>query len=535
MRTVAVDHSERPDEVSMNYARQNECSEVKKTIRLPRKHGERSLKTVIQGEENSEVYDPAENHPLSYLIDDYLVDTDPIELPASNPDWTFLQPVEGTAFPDCPSLASGSTVSSRNSSTRSTKSLRWHGSEYMLNGDAEPATGERCPMPDCNRVFKDLKCHLLTHRTERPEKCPVETCEYHVKGFARAYDRMRHTCTHFRGTMTCGFCADSGDTAQIHYNNVYVFSRHLTSVHKVTQVSAARRAQLLQRTTTANTVPQPSPHTPSATCTMCSEPFDAQGFYEHLLGCVLRQVTRDLVDVQENRLSTPTEASFHLSEPVTTALEQVVPRDEDSTECREIAELTASSRCLSLTSSSNEIGSSGEETDWTEDAGSPESEVDVTSVRPILSPVKQRLVDRIMTEFHRLFDQSHSNNRTHNGSNPSSSAYRPGISSSGSSTYSSASFISRKRSLSGGGSPPPNEDGDDTHKRRRPDSKLSNGKQPVPELRFACPYYKRNPGRHQTFTSCRDPGFITVARLKTSLSPTSPTDSMPPLLRDIYQ
>ncbi|KAL1800083.1 hypothetical protein ACET3X_000425 [Alternaria dauci] len=78
-----------------------------------------------------------------------------------------------------------------------------------------------------------------------------------------------------------------------------------------------------------------------------------------------------------------------------------------------------------------------------------------------------------------------------------------------------ASFTPRKRSLSGDGSTPPDDD-DDLNKRRRPNS-VSKGKQPVLELRFACPYYKRNPGRHQTFTSCRDPGFTTVARLKEHL------------------
>ncbi|KAF2828194.1 hypothetical protein CC86DRAFT_242906, partial [Ophiobolus disseminans] len=56
----------------------------------------------------------------------------------------------------------------------------------------------------------------------------------------------------------------------------------------------------------------------------------------------------------------------------------------------------------------------------------------------------------------------------------------------------------------------------DSNKRRRPFSK-ADGKKSVVDLRFACPFHKRNPGRHQTFTSCRDPGFTTVARLKEHL------------------
>jgi hypothetical protein len=63
---------------------------------------------------------------------------------------------------------------------------------YQSNFSAEqPHSGDesrekqRCPHPDCGKAFKDLKAHMLTHQTERPEKCPITTCEYHVKGFAR--------------------------------------------------------------------------------------------------------------------------------------------------------------------------------------------------------------------------------------------------------------------------------------------------------------------------------------------------------------
>ncbi|RYO42753.1 hypothetical protein AA0111_g398 [Alternaria arborescens] len=118
-----------------------------------------------------------------------------------------------------------------------------------------------------------------------------------------------------------------------------------------------------------------------------------------------------------------------------------------------------------------------------------------------------------MKEFQKVFSATLRNHAT-NGTNPSSSGSATGHLA-GASTYSDTSFTSRKRSLSGDGSTPP-DDGDDSNKRRRPDS-VSKGKQPISELRFACPYYKRNPGRHQTFTSCRDPGFTTVARLKEHL------------------
>lgn len=32
---------------------------------------------------------------------------------------------------------------------------------------------------------------MLTHQEERPEKCPIASCECHIKGFARKY-KNRH-------------------------------------------------------------------------------------------------------------------------------------------------------------------------------------------------------------------------------------------------------------------------------------------------------------------------------------------------------
>jgi hypothetical protein len=177
--------------------------------------------------------------------------------------------------------------------------------------------------------------------------------------------------------------------------------------------------------------------------------------------------------------------------------------------CGDIAELTASSSRLSLVSSRTAT-SSEEETDCSEDISSREGSPAVSQIPSQVVSAKRRLVDAIMEEFQKVFSATLRNYAT-NGTNPSSSGNATGHPT-GASAYSDTSFVSRKRSLSGDGSTPP-DDGDDSNKRRRPDS-VSKGKQPISELRFACPYYKRNPGRHQTFTSCRDPGFTTVARLK---------------------
>src|SRR5690606_23868156 len=65
------------------------------------------------------------------------------------------------------------------------------------------------PCRVCGKKYRDLKAHQLTHQRERPEKCPIPTCEYYTKGFARKYDCQRHTLTHYKGTMVCGFCPGS--------------------------------------------------------------------------------------------------------------------------------------------------------------------------------------------------------------------------------------------------------------------------------------------------------------------------------------
>ncbi|CAI6336622.1 unnamed protein product [Periconia digitata] len=451
-------------------------------------------------------------------------------------DWSFvkrrLELPEHIPNHDCPSMTTGSTLSSRNSSTRSTKSNKWTETEVPTKG--------RCPIPECGRMMRDLAAHLLTHQAERPEKCPVDTCEYHTKGFARPYDKVRHTLTHFNGMFACQFCTSSVAVSARTFSRCDAFLRHLVNAHDVEPVSPGRRDELCstrpnkptKRFAAGNSV---------VTCTLCTEPFDAQGYYEHLRGCVLRHVTRrfstpdtrelaavetvERIDHCPDNSITSTSKSGRASSTLnrakrasTSSQEIESPANHHRSNSRDhtMAELTASSRCLSLTSShcDRELSrsSTDEETDWTDDAGTPDSAPDTEDFKPILSPVKTQLVNSIMAEFHRMFDKELRSH--HSGASSGASGYRE---SSGSSSYSSASFISRKRSLSGGSTPPDNNDGDDSHKRRRPDPKSVGGKNAIPEVRFACPYYKRNPGRHQTFTSCRDPGFITVARLKEHL------------------
>jgi hypothetical protein len=155
-------------------------------------------------------------------------------------------------------------------------------SSYEL--DDETREKGLCPLPECGRVFKDLKAHMLTHQNERPEKCPITTCEYHVKGFARKYDKNRHTLTHYKGTMVCGFCPGSGSAAEKSFNRADVFKRHLTSVHGVEQNPPnSRKKSPGGRKAYSSQV--------AGTCSTCSVTFaNAQDFYEHLDDCVLRVV-----------------------------------------------------------------------------------------------------------------------------------------------------------------------------------------------------------------------------------------------------
>ncbi|KAH8890158.1 hypothetical protein GQ53DRAFT_627368, partial [Thozetella sp. PMI_491] len=146
---------------------------------------------------------------------------------------------------------------------------------------------ERCPHPDCGRVFKDLKAHMLTHQNERPEKCPITTCEYHLKGFARKYDKNRHTLTHYKGTMVCSFCPGSGSADAKSFNRADVFKRHLTAVHGVEQTPPNSRKK---RNAGSGSLARSQPTEPRATgkCTMCEKTFaNAQEFYEHLDNCIL--------------------------------------------------------------------------------------------------------------------------------------------------------------------------------------------------------------------------------------------------------
>jgi hypothetical protein len=188
-----------------------------------------------------------------------------------------------------------------------------------------------CPLPECGRVFKDLKAHMLTHQTERPEKCPIATCEYHLKGFARKYDKNRHTLTHYKGTMVCGFCPGSGSAAEKSFNRADVFKRHLTSVHGVEQNPPNSRKK-----SPAGRKAYAGAQQVAGTCSTCSVTFaNAQEFYEHLDDCVLRVVQQaDPSEAINQRLLTSVAEDINVTDTLdrnglSNSVEYTVPSYDD--------------------------------------------------------------------------------------------------------------------------------------------------------------------------------------------------------------
>jgi hypothetical protein len=210
-----------------------------------------------------------------------------------------------------------------------------YSADQQYSGD-ESREKTRCPHPECGRSFKDLKAHMLTHMTERPEKCPIATCDYHVKGFARKYDKNRHTLTHYKGTMVCGFCPHSGSAAEKSFNRADVFKRHLTAVHGVEQTPPNSR----KKVGGPGAAKKPVGHAPDATgkCSVCSATFSsAQDFYEHLDDCVLRIVQQEdpseainahhLAKVENDRDVHTTLKKNNL--PITTMVTSIETEDDD--------------------------------------------------------------------------------------------------------------------------------------------------------------------------------------------------------------
>ena len=224
---------------------------------------------------------------------------EPLQYPASPAITSSSQPQDGSAslFPpnhdSYPQLYYPHLAWSIEPQTRQTKVFPGYSAEQQYS-DSESKGTQRCPHPDCGETFKHLKAHMLTHQQERPEKCPIQTCDYHIKGFARKHDKNRHIMRHYNGHMVCGFCPGSGSATEKLFNRADVFKRHLTAVHGVVQT--------LPNSHTKTAAGGPGPggkklqgYAPDATgkCSSCSQTFlNAQDLYDHLDDCVLNDVLR---------------------------------------------------------------------------------------------------------------------------------------------------------------------------------------------------------------------------------------------------
>ncbi|KAJ5207885.1 Zinc finger C2H2 [Penicillium cf. viridicatum] len=153
----------------------------------------------------------------------------------------------------------------------------------------DPVDEGRCPQ--CDLVFTNLRTHAMTHtETERPEKCPIVTCDYHTKGFARKYDKNRHVLTHYKGVMVCHFCPDAGIPKEKSFTRVDVFKRHLVSVHGA-ELMPPNQRHPRPISSIEGGINQTSSST--GNCSICSETFrDAQDFFNHLDSCVMLKVTQ---------------------------------------------------------------------------------------------------------------------------------------------------------------------------------------------------------------------------------------------------
>jgi hypothetical protein len=163
---------------------------------------------------------------------------------------------------------------------------------------------------------------------ERPEKCPVLSCEYHRRGFVREYDKRRHTLTHFSGTLVCAFCPASGSLTEKTFAAADSFKRHLVSVHCVEPIPPNDESQRQTFTRSARELLNQYEDA-SGDCSICCTTFaNAQEFYEHLDDCVLQAVQQlELTDVTEPIIEAEDQENtriFRISEDGVVEIEEAI-------------------------------------------------------------------------------------------------------------------------------------------------------------------------------------------------------------------
>jgi len=125
---------------------------------------------------------------------------------------------------------------------------------------------------------------ILMRQLERPEKCPISTCEYHTKGFARINDKNRHVLSHYIGIIACPFCPGVGTPKEKTFSRADVLKRHLTGVHNVEQAPPIMRMRGEEEMESISSEKK-------GECSICSKEYEGiQAFYDHLDDCVLAVV-----------------------------------------------------------------------------------------------------------------------------------------------------------------------------------------------------------------------------------------------------
>lgn len=133
-------------------------------------------------------------------------------------------------------------------------------------------------------------------------------------------------------------------------------------------------------------------------------------------------------------------------------------------------------------------------------------------LRPVLSPMKQALVDRIMDEFWTIINQEWASNLTKCAGETPASSSPPG--SNGSLTGgSSPRMANRKHQRDDEDETPPDDNNGRTPK--RPNSQPERTP-PKNGVKFACPYRKHDPHKYTIYKhrSCALSHWDTVARVK---------------------
>lgn len=168
--------------------------------------------------------------------------------------------------------------------------------------------------------------------------------------------------------------------------------------------------------------------------------------------------------------------------------------------------------------SSSETEDSCDDTDYGDSSfpDSPNSTERTNTVQPVLSPLKQDLVNRVMTEFYRLFDTNFGIRRHKDGAGESGSQDTPVREQSQKTSDGTSGPGGQKRKSRDDDSSPPDGGNDDPNKRGKvdpstPASKLPRGR------KLACPFFKHNPSGYLTNRACVYPGFPSISRVKEHL------------------